>query len=54
MTFDQALKAKKIMGETITINRREHNVYIGPYDQDDFDFWKKLIKKIILFLIKYR
>lgn len=40
MTFEQALKAKEVIGEKITINRREHNVYIGPYDMDDFDLWK--------------
>ncbi|WP_394774429.1 hypothetical protein [Flavobacterium sp.] len=40
MTFEQALIAKEVIGKTITINSREHNVYIGPYDQDDLVLWK--------------
>jgi hypothetical protein len=40
MTFEQALKIKNDIGETILIYGRNHNVYVGPYDQDDFDLWK--------------
>ncbi|MCR4029353.1 hypothetical protein [Flavobacterium panacis] len=40
MTYEEALKAKKDLGEITTIDGVEHYLYVVPHDEAEYERWK--------------